>query len=167
MLRTRWRANDVQHTAKRGTKINLLEMGSRRTQTIAAMYRKRREGWLQSCSLSYDPAHCIHPAFVECYASQACSIASDFDLKESDHDQKSLHPHTIPFFASSKSSFTLRLGSWETSNVSHLFTEDQHCLRRIPSRAEQTPRRDSKTGGPARCCRSRFFHFTDAAGAIR
>ena len=56
-------------------------MGSRRTHTVDAVDRKRREGWLQRCPLSYDLAHCIHPPFVECYAIQAFSIASDFDPK--------------------------------------------------------------------------------------
>ena len=46
------------------------------------MSRKRREGWLQRCPLSYDQARCIHPPFAECYAIQAFSIASDFDPKQ-------------------------------------------------------------------------------------
>ena len=38
-------------------------------------------GWLQRCPLSYDQARCIHPPFVECYAVQAFSIASNLDPK--------------------------------------------------------------------------------------
>ena len=54
-------------------------VGSRRTRTVDAMGRQRREGWLQRCPLSYDQVRCIHPSSVECYAIQAFSIASDFD----------------------------------------------------------------------------------------
>ena len=56
-------------------------VGSRRTRTVDAMSRQRREGWLQHCPLSYDQARCIHPPSAECYAIQAFSIASDFDPK--------------------------------------------------------------------------------------
>ena len=63
------------------TKINSSEMGPKETQTIFAMCRKRREGWLQHCSLSYDQACCMHPPFVECYAVQAFSYASNLGPK--------------------------------------------------------------------------------------
>ena len=56
-------------------------MGSRKTRTVEAMDRKKREGRLQGCLLSYDQARCIHPSFVECYAIQVFSITSDFDPK--------------------------------------------------------------------------------------
>ena len=62
-----------------GEKSYLPGMGSLRTCTVDAMGRQRREGWLQHCPLSYDQVRCIHPHFVECYAIQAFSIASDFD----------------------------------------------------------------------------------------
>ena len=62
-------------------KVYLLGTGSRRTRTTDAMRTKRREGWLQHCPLSYDQARCIHSPFVEYYAIQAFSIASDLDLK--------------------------------------------------------------------------------------
>ena len=65
----------------RENKVYLLGMGPRRTRTADAMRRKRREGWLQHCPLSYDQAHCIHPPFVECYAIQGFSFASDLDPK--------------------------------------------------------------------------------------
>ena len=73
--------DDSQHTANnvsRGKKAfaYLPRMRSRRTRTVDDMGRKRREGWLQRCSLSYDQACCIHLPLVECYAIQAFSIAS-------------------------------------------------------------------------------------------
>ena len=103
-------------------KVLLTKEGSLRTRTVDAMGRQRREGWLQHCPLSYDQARCIHPPFVECYAMQAFSIASDFDPQlmpkiqnqMRNHDEKSLHCHTIHCFASSRSPFKLQLGSWET-----------------------------------------------------
>ena len=56
-------------------------MRFQRTHTVDTMGRKRREGWLQHCPLSYDQARCIHPTFGECYAIQTFSIASDFNPK--------------------------------------------------------------------------------------
>ena len=72
--------------------------------------------------------------------------------KESDHNEKILHRHTISSFASPKSP---HLRSRETAHASHLDTEDQHCPRRNQRRVAQavwdrygqsTPRRDSRTG---------------------
>ena len=59
--------------------VYLLGVGSRRTRTVDAMDRQRKEGWLQHSPFSYDQARCTHPLFVVCYAIQAFSIASDFD----------------------------------------------------------------------------------------
>ena len=62
-------------------------LGSRRTQTIAAMIRKRRETWLQQCPLSCDPTCCIHPPFVERYAVQMFSIVPNLDTKQMPKEQ--------------------------------------------------------------------------------
>ena len=132
-------------------------MGSRKTWTVDAMRWKRREGLLQHCPLSYDQARCIHPPFVECYAVQAFSIASDFDpkLMPKNHNEKSLHRQTIPFFMSSKSPFWLQLRLRETPLASHPETKAKRCPRRNKRRAARavwlrcepsTPRRDSRTG---------------------
>ena len=66
---------------ERYLKSYLPGVGSRRTRSVVAMRRKRRKGWLQRCPLSYDQARCIHLLFVECYAVQAFSIASNLDPK--------------------------------------------------------------------------------------
>ena len=85
--------------------------------------------------------------------------SADAENTKPDHDEKSLHRHTIPCFASSKSPFGLQLRSRETPYVSHPETEEERCLRRNQHRAAQavsvrcepsTPRRDSKTGEFAR-----------------
>ena len=83
---TRTMTDNTQLTRFQEGKNNayLPGMGSRRTCTVDAMVRKRREGWLQHCPLSYDQARCIHPPSAECYAIQAFSIASDFDPKHLD-----------------------------------------------------------------------------------
>ena len=51
------------------------------------MRRKRWEGRLQHCPLAYDQARCMHPPFVECYAIQAFSIASNHHPKLMPKDQ--------------------------------------------------------------------------------
>ena len=43
------------------------------------MRKKGRKGWLQYCPLSHDQACCMHQPFVECYATQAFSVTSEFD----------------------------------------------------------------------------------------
>ena len=148
-------------------------MRSRWTRTEDAMGRQRREGWLQHCPLSYDQARCIHPPFVECYAIQAFFIASDFDPKLMPKIQnqitmrKSLHRHTIPSFASSKSPFEPQLGSRETPHASHPETEEERCRRRNQRAAQaawvrcepSTPRRDPRTGELARSSRRRAQPF--------
>ena len=144
-------------------------VGSRRTRTVDAMSGQRRKGWLQRCPLSYDQAHCIHPPSVECYAIQAFSIASaDAENTKPDRDEKSLHRHTIPSFAWSKSPFELQLGSRETPHASHPETEEERCPRRNQRRAARaawvrcepsTPRRDPKTGELARSSRRRAQPF--------
>ena len=81
-------------------------------------------------------------------------------------------------FALSKSLFGLRQGSLETSNVSHLSTDDQHCLRRNQRRAAlfgidancSLPDMTPKWANPLAVVESvlnRFFHITAAAGVFR
>ena len=139
-------------------------MGCRRTRTVDA-----KEAILEYCPLSYDQARCIHPPFVECYAIQKFSIASDFDPKlmpkiQNHHDEKSLHRHTIPSFTSSKSPFELWLGSQETPHASHPETEEERCPLRNQRRTVRaawvrcepsTPR----TGELARSSRRRAQPF--------
>ena len=93
--------------------------------------------------------------------------SADAENTKPDHDEKSLHRHTIPCFVSSKP-FGLQLGSRETPHASHHETEEERCLRRNQRRAARavwvrcepsTPRRDSKTGGLARSCRRRAQPF--------
>ena len=73
-----------------------------------------------------------------------------------------LHHHTIPSFASSKSSFWLQLGSREASHDSHPEMEATRCPRRHQRRAARavwvrcessTPRRDPRTGELVRSSR--------------
>ena len=94
--------------------------------------------------------------------------SADAESTKPDHDEKSLHRHTIPCFASSKSPFGLQLGSRETPHASHDETEEERCLRRNQRRAAHafwvrcepsTPRRDPKTGGLARSSRRRAQPF--------
>ena len=76
--------DNILLTRLQGEKNNayLPGVGSRRTPTVDAMGRQRREGWLEHCPFSYDQARCIHPTSAEYYAIQAFSIASDFDPKQ-------------------------------------------------------------------------------------
>ena len=94
--------------------------------------------------------------------------SADAENTKPDHDEKSLHRHTIPCFASSRSPFELQLGSRETPHASHPETEEERCLRRNQRRAAQavwvrcepsTPRRDPKTGELARSSRRRAQPF--------
>ena len=94
--------------------------------------------------------------------------SADAENTKPDHDEKSLHRHTIPCFASSKSPFGLQLGSRETPHASRHETEEESCLRRNQRRAARavwvrcepsTPRRDPKTGGLARSSRRRSQPF--------
>ena len=73
--------NDTLHCTSQGKRITkdlLTRMGSLETQTLR---RKRREGWLQRCSLSYDQVYYICPSFVLCNVFQAFLIASNLDSK--------------------------------------------------------------------------------------
>ena len=161
---TRWSGGGLRN-AKRSY---FPGVGSWRTRTIIDMHRKRREGWLQHCPLSYDKAHCIHPLFVKCYAVPAFSIASNLHpkLMPKVQDQipmrKVCTPHTIPYFLSSKSPFELHPGSQETSHTRHPYTEVQHCLWCNQRRAAwaawdwyepSTSRHDSIMAVPARSSR--------------
>ena len=94
--------------------------------------------------------------------------SADAENTKPDHDEKSLHRHTIPCFASSKSLFGLQLGSRETPYASHPETEEERCLRHNQRRAARavwvrcepsTPRRDPKTGELARSSRRRAQPF--------
>ena len=93
------------------------------------------------------------------HINQAINQLTNQPSNQPDHDEKSLHRHTIPCFASSRSSFGLQLGSRETPHASHPETEEEPCLRRNQRRAARavwvrcepsTPRRDPKTGELAR-----------------
>ena len=94
--------------------------------------------------------------------------SADAENTKPDHDEKSLHRHTITCFESSKSPFGLQLGSRETPHASHHETEEERCLRRNQRRAARavgvrcepsTPRRDPKTGWLARSSRRRAQPF--------
>ena len=94
--------------------------------------------------------------------------SADAENKKPDHDEKSLHRHTIPCFASFKSPFWLQLGSRETPYASHRETEEERYLRRNQRRAARTvgircepstPRRDPKTGELACSSRRRAQPF--------
>ena len=90
--------------------------------------------------------------------------SADSENTKPDHDEKSLHRHTIPCFASSRSPFDLQLGSRETPHASHSETEEECCLRRNQRRSARdvwvgcepsTPRHYPKTGELARSSRRR------------
>ena len=109
------------------------EVRFRRTRSIVTMCRKRREGQLQHCPLSYDQVHCLHPPSVKCYSVQAFSVASDFDSKLMHEEQNQIMMRKV----------------WmtrESPHTSHPETVAKHCLQRAawvrcrPS----TLRRDSK-----------------------
>ena len=94
--------------------------------------------------------------------------SADAENTKPDRDEKSLHRHTIPSFACSKSPFELQPGSRETPHASHPETEEERCPRRNQRRAARaawvrcepsTPRRDPKTGGLARSSRRRAQPF--------
>ena len=79
--------------------------------------------------------------------------SADVENTKPDHDEKSLHRHTIPCFEA-------RIAR-NTTRFSHPETEVKRCLRRAawvrcrPS----TPRRDPRTGELARNCRRRAQSF--------
>ena len=107
------------------------------------MHRKRREGWLQRCPLSYDQARCVHPPSVECFAIQAFSIVFDFGPKLMPKVQNQttirkvcivIQPVLITSF---KSLFYLQRGSRETLHASRLETRVKCCPRRNQRRAAQ------------------------------
>ena len=98
-------------------------MGSLRTRTVDAMGRQKREGWLQHCPPFVRPGSLQSPTF--CWMLFDPSVfyriwfwpSADAENTKPDHDEKSLHRHTIPYFASSKSPFGLQLGSQETPHA--------------------------------------------------
>ena len=103
-------------------------------------------------------------------------LSADVENTKPDHDEKSLHHHTIPCFAWSKSPFELQLRLRETPYASHPETEEERCLRcnqRQAARAiwvrcePSTPRRDPKTDElVVEGVFSRFFQPTAAARGI-
>ena len=102
------------------------------------------------------------------YAVQASNLDPSWCLK---YNEKCLHPHTIPCFMSPKSPFEPLLGSRESPHASHPYTEGQLCPRCNQRRAvgaawgwcgPTTPRRDSRTGRPARCSRKRAKPFSQS-----
>ena len=151
-------------------KTYLLGVGPRSTRTVDAMGRKRRERWLQHFPPFVWPGSKHSPTFcwMLCDPSVFYRIWSwplaGAERTISDHDEKSLHRHTIPSFVSSKSPFWLQLGSRETPHASHPETEVRRCVRRNQHRTARTvwvrcepstPRRDAKTGELARNSRRR------------
>ena len=85
--------------------------------------------------------------------------SADAESTKPDQDEKSLHRHTIPCFASSWSPFELQLESRGTPHASYPETEEERCLRRNQRRAARavwvrcepsTPRRDPRTDELAR-----------------
>ena len=80
---TRTMAHNILLTRLQGGKKTsyLPGVGTRKTRIVDSMGRQRRKGCVQHCPLFYDHARSIHPPFVECYAIQTFSIASDFDPK--------------------------------------------------------------------------------------
>ena len=104
--RGQWLTNILLTRFQGGKKQSYLPgVGSLRTRTVDAMSRQRREGWTPNVApfRTTRLAACTH-LLAECYAIQAFSIASDFDpqlmpkIQKPDHDEKSLHRHTIPCF---------------------------------------------------------------------
>ena len=94
--------------------------------------------------------------------------SADAENTKPDHVEKSLHRHTIPCFASSRSPFELQLGSRETPHASPPETEEERCQRRNQCRAARavwvrcepsTPRRDLRTVELARSSRRRAQSF--------
>ena len=103
--------------------------------------------------------HSFTFCWMLCYPSVFYRIwfwpSADAENTKPDHDEKSLHRHTIPCFASSRSPFGLQLGSRETPHASHPETEEKRCLRRNQHREARavwvrcepsTPQRDPRTG---------------------
>ena len=139
-LTTRWRGQWLTAHCWLGIKgkkqFYLPGMGLLRTRTVDAMGRQRREGWLQHCPPFLRPGSLHSPTFcwMLCDPSIFYHIwfwpSADAENTKPDHDEKSLHRHTIPCFASSKSPFGLQLGSRETPNASHPETEEERCLPR-------------------------------------
>ena len=119
-------------------------MGSQRTRSLVAMRRKRREGWLQSCPLSYY----IQPSLVEWYAIQAFSIASNLVPKLMLKEQNQIPIRKVftvinPFFCFSQITTLLTL-IWRINIVLDVINVEQHELFGIY--AGRSPRRDSRTG---------------------
>ena len=53
--------------------------------------------------------------------------SAEAESTKPDHDEKSLHCHTIPCFTLSRSPFELQLGLWETPHASHPETEEERA----------------------------------------
>ena len=113
------------------------------------------------------------------FLSHLILTLTDAENTKPDHDEKSLHHHTIPSFASTKSPFELQLGSRETPHASHPETEEKRCLRSNQRRAAQAvwvgcepphpnviPERANSLA-VVEGVLSRFFQTTAAASAIR
>ena len=142
-------------------------MGSWRTQTIIA---RKKEGWHQHYSLSYNQARCMHPPFVECYAVQAFSITFNFDSTWWEKFASSYNPFfyisQITIIATARIARNItRFSPWYRGiNIVHdIINVEQHKLFGI-NVAHQlhnvTPNRQT-------CLQSRFFQATAAAEAIR
>ena len=129
------------------------------------MGRKRGEGWLQRCPLSYDQARCFHSTFVKCYAIQAFLSHLIFTLSWclKNNIRSRWEKFALSYnVASSKLPSWLQLGSRETPHASHPETKVKHCPQRNQRQAAQaawvrfepsTPRSDPRTGEFT--CRSR------------
>ena len=96
------------------------------TPTLPPFVRPGSLNSLTFCWMLCDPSVFYHIWFWP---------SADAENTNPDHNEKSLHLHTIPCFASSKSPFGLQLGSRETPHASHHETEEERCLRRNQRRA--------------------------------
>ena len=99
-------------------------------------HEQEREGRLTPTLLPFVRPSLLHASTFRRMLCGPKRFLSDLILtlnwclrKESDREEKSLHYHTIPSFASPKSPFGPQLGSRKTPPVSQLSTEDHYCPR--------------------------------------
>ena len=125
------------------------------------------EGWLQHCPLLYDQARCIHPPFVECYAIQAFSIASNLDPKLMPKEQYQITMRKVCIIIQSLLSRRSNHHSSYTTRFSPE-TEAERCLQRNQRRTVRaalvrcepsTPRRNPLTDELAGSSRRRAQPF--------
>ena len=149
-------------------------MGTLRTRTVDAMGRQRRKDDSNIAPFLTTRLAAFTHLLLNVLRSKRflshliLTLSWCRKYKKKDHDEKSLHRHKIPYFASSRSPFELQLASRETPHASHPETEEERCLRRTQRRAARavwvrcepsTPRRNPWTGELARSSRSRAQPF--------